>query len=256
VLTRERRYPRTFLNIKENSATHNSVELVSDDSRWSQFLQKTIKVNLVAIVVCSVIAGCTTASPTVYEGLASATSLQPNPEDKSGRVPFRYEEKVDWNRYNKLIVDPVAIYEGSDNQFVKMDEGDKSTLANYMQTTFTEKLAARFAIVKVPGPDTLRLHLTLTGAKTTTPVLGPFSHLDVGGGVYNTVQAARGREGSMTGSVNYAVEIYAAATNRLIYAYVTKQYPGAMNVGATFSPLQASKVGIEKGADALLLKLR
>jgi hypothetical protein len=124
-----------------------------------------------------------------------------------------------------------------------------------MQDQFAERLRTRFALVNNHGPGTLRLHLTLTGAKDTTPFLGPFSHLDVGGNVINAAQAVRGREGTMAGSVNYAVEIYDAASNRLLSAYVTKQYPNAMNAGATFSVLKGSKVGIDKGVDALLAEL-
>lgn len=208
------------------------------------------------IALCLAVAGCTTADPTVYSGLASAPQLRPNTQDETGRMPYRYKGQVDWRSYNKIIVDPVSVYNGPDNQFVKITDTDKSVLAVYMQQQFSEKLRSRFAIVTNPSPGTLRLHLTLTGAKTTTPVLGPFSHIDVGGGVYNSVQAARGREGSMTGSVNYAVELYDAATNRLLLAYVTKQYPNAMNVGASFSSLEASRVGIRKGADALLAEIK
>ncbi|CAM3719566.1 conserved hypothetical protein [Agrobacterium tumefaciens str. B6] len=126
-----------------------------------------------------------------------------------------------------------------------------------MQSQFTQKLRTRFSVVNSSAPGTLRIHLTLTGAKTTTPpVLGPFSHLDVGGGVYNAVQAARDKEGSMTGSVAYAVEIYDATSNTLLSAYVTKQYPSAMNVGASFGALKASQVAIDRGANALLAQLR
>jgi hypothetical protein len=32
---------------------------------------------------------------------------------------------------------------------------------------------------------------------------------------------------------------------------VTKQYPGAMNILATFGSLTAARTGIDKGADAL-----
>ncbi|MFS8113033.1 DUF3313 domain-containing protein [Rhizobium jaguaris] len=216
----------------------------------------TSKVIAALIIACSTIAGCTTADPTVYAGLTSASQLQPNPEDRSGRTPYRFRSDVDWRRYNKIIVDPVTVYSGQDNQFVKISEQDKATLASYMQAQFTDRLKTRFAIVNMPMPGTLRLHLTLTGAKTTTPFLGPFSHIDVGGGVYNAVQAARGKEGSMTGSVNYAVEIFDALSNRLLSAYVTKQYPNAMNAGAAFGALEASKVGIRKGADALLAQFK
>jgi hypothetical protein len=55
--------------------------------------------------------------------------------------------------------------------------------------------------------------------------------------------------------VNYAVEIYDASTNRLLNAYVEKQYPNAMNVKSTFGSLGAAKTGIGKGADALVAQL-
>lgn len=216
---------------------------------------KFLPICVVLVATSAIAVGCTTADPTVYSGLASASQLQPNTEDNTGRVPYRYKSNVDWRQYDKIIVDPVVVYGGPDNQFVKIAEKDKSLLAGYMQTQFTEKLKTRFAIVNSPGPGTLRLRLTLTGAKDTTPFLGPFSHLDVGGNVINATQAIRGKEGTMAGSVNYAVEIYDAPSNRLLSAYVTKQYPNAMNAGATFSPLKGCKIGIDKGADALLEQL-
>jgi len=55
--------------------------------------------------------------------------------------------------------------------------------------------------------------------------------------------------------VSYAVEVYDATTNRLLHAYVEKQYPNAMNVGATLGSLSAAKTGIRKGADELVAKL-
>ncbi|MGY5812088.1 DUF3313 domain-containing protein [Rhizobium sp. LEGMi198b] len=214
------------------------------------------KASLAFILIGSALAGCTTADPLVYSGLASAPNLQPNPSDPSGRVPFRYRGNADWKQYDKAIIDPVTVYRAQDNQFIDTSEQDKGELANYMQTRFTEQLRTRFGIVNTPMPGTLRIHLTLTGAKKTTPVLGPFSHLDVGGNVYNAVQATRDKEGSMTGSVSYAVEIYDAPSNRLLSAFVAKQFPGAMNVGASFGALKASKVAIDKGAEALLAQFQ
>ncbi|CAM3711116.1 DUF3313 domain-containing protein (plasmid) [Agrobacterium radiobacter] len=214
------------------------------------------KASVCLIVASGTLAGCTTADPTAYAGLASAHHLKADPSDRSGRVPYRYNSGANWRQYDKVIVDPVTVYRGQDHQFVKVSQQDKNALASYMHSRFTQELRTRFSVVSSPAPGTLRVHLTLTGAKTTMPVLGPFSHLDVGGGVYNAVQAARDKEGSMTGSVAYAVEIYDAMSNTLLSAYVTKQYPNAMNIGASFGALKASQVAIDKGADALLAQLR
>ena len=55
----------------------------------------------------------------------------------------------------------------------------------------------------------------------------------------------------MSGLVIYSVEIYDALSRQLLSAYITKQYPNAMNVGASVGALKAARVGIDKGADAL-----
>jgi hypothetical protein len=223
---------------------------------WSKTVKIFSKASVSLLAASWALTSCTTADPTAYAELASAQHLTADPSDRSGRVPYRYNRGTDWKQYDKVIIDPVTIYRGQDNQFVKISEQDKASLASYMQSQFTEKLRGRFSVVNSPAPGTLRIHLTLTGAKTTTAVLGPLSHLDVGGGVYNAVQAVRDKEGSMTGSVAYAVEIYDAMSNSLLSAYVAKQFPNAMNIGASFGALKASQVAIDKGADALVQQFR
>jgi hypothetical protein len=212
-----------------------------------------------ALSAATVVAGltaCSSVEPVAYSGISSSVHLMPNRRDDAAHIPFRYATPVDWQSYSKMVIDPVAIYGGSDNQFGGMSDSDKVELANYMRDRFTEKLANRFVRVADASPNTLRLKLILTGAVTNTPVLATFSRIDLAGGLYNGVQAVRGREGTFTGSVMYAVEIYDAPSNRLLSAFVAKQYPGAFNIGASIGSLAAAKVGIDKGADALAEDLK
>jgi hypothetical protein len=211
---------------------------------------------LAIIALCAALAACGSADPVAYSGIASSSQLAPNPKDDSGRVPYRYSTAVDWRSYDRIIIDPVVIYRGPDQQFDDMSEEDKAELARYMQAEFAEKLKTRFQLVSDPTPDTIRVRLTLTGASTNTPVLSTFTKVDLAGGLYNGVQAIRGGEGALSGAVIYAVEIYDAPTNRLLGAFVTKQYPGAMNILASMGSLAASKTGIDKGAEALVAQLR
>ncbi|PZV39684.1 hypothetical protein B5V02_07025 [Mesorhizobium kowhaii] len=211
---------------------------------------------LVIAGLCVSVQGCVSANPVAYSGLSSSAELAPNPRDDSGRVPYSYSTAVDWGKYSGVIVDPVVIYRGADGQFGKMSASDKASIAGYMQARFTERLKSRFVLAGKPGPNTLRVRLTLTGAKANTPVLGTLSRFDIAGGVYNTVQTARDREGSLTGSVIYAVEIFDAQTDRLLKAFVTKQYPSPINIKASMQPLAAAQAGIDKGADALVAQLK
>jgi hypothetical protein len=208
-----------------------------------------------ALSTSLVLGGCASPRPVPYAGIVSSSKLHPNSGDKTGRVPFSYSPPVDWHHYRNILIEPVAIYSGPDNQFGKIPEEGRKQLASYMQEQFAEKMATVFDVVQKPGAETIRLQLTLTGAAATKPVLGTFSRFDLVGGPYNAVQSVRGREGTMTGSVLYAVEIFDASNGRLLRAFVTKQYPSPMNIKASFGPLRASMTGIRKGAEELAEQL-
>jgi hypothetical protein len=208
----------------------------------------------VALTMCVALVGCATTQPVPYAGLQSSAQLQPNSHD-TGNTPFRLARSVEWSRYSKLMLDPVVVYVGTDQQFEDVSEPEKKELADYLRTQFSARLRSRFEMVGVPGPRTLQVRLTLTGAKTTTRGVSTLTRFDLAGGPYNAVQAARGKEGAFTGSVSYAVEIYDAATQEVLAAFVSKQYPNAWNLGATFSRLEAARVGIDKGAEELLGQL-
>jgi hypothetical protein len=211
---------------------------------------------LAILTLCAALTGCAGVKPVPYSEVASASYLAPNPSDPSGRIPYRYSAAVDWRAYNKAVMEPVAIYRGPDQQFGDMSEADKASLATYMQTRFEEKLRSRFELANRPGPNTLRVRLTLTGAVTNTPVLGTLSRFDMAGAVYNGVQTVRDGEGLMTGSVIYTVEIFDAANARLLSAFVTKQYPSPYDIKASMGSLAAAETGIDKGADALMAQLQ
>jgi hypothetical protein len=209
-----------------------------------------------ALALCVALAACSTLQPVPYAGVASSSKLRMNQSDTAGRMPYEYKAEINWSKYAAVIIDPVVIYEGSDNQFEKVSAENKTHLAQYMQVEFADKLNKRFKNSVLPGDDTLRIKLTLTGAKTNTAVLNTALHFDLFGGPYNIVQAARDKEGMMMGSVSFAVEIYDSSTNALLGAYVAKQYPNAWNLKAGMGAMTAAEVGVQKGADQLLAYLK
>lgn len=202
------------------------------------------------------LAACAGVQPVAYSGIASAPQLTQNRGVDAEKVPYLYSARVDWSQYRRVIVDPVVVYVGQDDQFGDLKTEDRTALADYMGKVFAEKLTKRFQIVSKSASGTLRVRLTLTGAEKTTAVVGQAMHFDIAGNLYNGVQAIRGGKGAFSGSVSYAVEIYDSAGGQLLTAYVTKQYPNAMNLPAAFGSLSAARTGIDKGADALVVQLR
>ena len=215
----------------------------------------TLAIRLAFLAANLSLVGCASTQPTAYSGLASASRLHADPADKSGHIPYSTTTHTDWRPYTSAIVDPVDIYKGADAQFENVSEEDKATLARYMNDEFKRALKKRFEIVDASAPHTVLIKVTLTGAKTSTPFVSTVTHMDLAGTPYNIVQAIRGKEGAFMGSVSYAVEIFDATNHQLLDAYVTKQFPNAMNIAATFGSLAAAKTGIEKGAAQLAERL-
>ena len=120
--------------------------------------------HLLIATTCAVLAGCASVQPVAYSGIASSSYMKPNLQDASGRMPYSYATQVDWRKYRRIQIDPVAVYRGADSQFGDMSETDRAALAGYMQAKFAEKLQSRFELANDAGPNTLRLKLTLTGA--------------------------------------------------------------------------------------------
>lgn len=220
-------------------------------------MHEILKLPRLAILAFTLaMAGCAGSSPPIYSDIESSARVAPNTNDDSGRVPYIYKTNVDWSRYSAVIIDPVTLYRGRDNQFGDLPQDDRKALAVYMQDQFSERLQQHFKLTQTAAPNAIRVKLTLTGAKATTSFLSTFTRFDLAGGPYNIVQSMRGKEGTFTGSVFFTVEVYETSTNRLLTAYVSKQYPNSLNVAATFGPLSAAQTGIDKGADALVAQLK
>ena len=209
-----------------------------------------------AILSIVVLSSCANVQPVPYSDIQSSSYWKTNDGPDSTRIPFSYSKNVEWVHYTSIIIEPVKIYVGADNQFNKIDDADKSALASYMDQTFKQKLSPLFRLSNAAGPNTLRLSLTLTGADTNSRVAGTLTRLNLLGGLYDGVQAARGKNAAFSGSVSYTVEIYDAESNKILYTYVTQQYPNALNGASSFTPLGAAKAGIVKGAEMLAEQLK
>ncbi|MEO6856420.1 MAG: DUF3313 domain-containing protein [Rhodoferax sp.] len=210
---------------------------------------------LLAVGALLLVTACSSTRPVPYAGIASSQQLRLNKDAKSDRVPYQYASPVRWGDYSNFILDGVAIYNGNDSQFEDVSAEEKELLAQYMEVRFQKALESKWRVINAPASKTIRVKVTLTGAKSNTRFLTTFLRFDIGGGPYNAVQAARDEEGLLTGSVSYAVEIYDVSSNRLLTAYVAKQFPNAWNIQATLGRLDASKVGIDKAADDLVARL-
>jgi hypothetical protein len=202
-------------------------------------------------------AGCATTTPVQYRNLDSSAQLTVNPQNQNKHVPLYYSSPdAQLGRYTEVMLDTVTIYGGEDQQFGRLNAAERQQLADYMQMQFSQALGQKYVLTSVAGPNTLRIHLTLTGASASVPVLSTVKQIVPVGAVLGTLKSAADRPSRTLGSVTYAVEIYDGQSNQLLRAFVAKQYPAAENISASIGALSAAETGIRKGAGALLAQLQ
>lgn len=209
--------------------------------------------SLAAGMAFAVLSGCANSpAPNKYQGLASAPFLAETGADEARRMPFAYAAPGGaLARHGAVRLLPVALYGGADQQFGSLSAADKAELAAAAQEQFRAALARHGILAADGDADAVELQITLTGAQANIPVLATATKLTPAGFALNTVHAVADQEGRFTGVVIYAVEFRERASQRIVWAFITKQYPNAMNLAATLGPLDAAKEGLKEGAEKL-----
>jgi len=86
----------------------------------------------------------------------------------------------DFDKYNKVILDPVGIYHGPDDAFKDIDPAVLQQAADNFHAQLASTLGADYPVVTEPGPDVLRLRTALTGSVPKPPEHGLLSYTPVG----------------------------------------------------------------------------
>lgn len=209
------------------------------------------------LILCTALAGCANSpEPTKYQLLSSSAQLSPTGHGASRRVPYAYQaQNADLSAYRAVRLEPIAVYAGADHQFGTLTASERGQLATAAEAAFRAALATRGLLAPQGNAHVADLKITLTGAQASIPVLATATRLTPAGLAASGLAAATGSEGRFSGVVMYAVELRDSRTGGLLWAYVTKQYPNALDIGATLGPLDAARQGLKTGAEELAAAL-
>jgi hypothetical protein len=96
--------------------------------------------------------------------LPNASLLQPG---GSGRAALVYRNPTaDFSRYNKVLLEPVAIWTTPDSQLNNVPQSQRQAAADRFHSDLYNALSKRCQMVTSPSPGALRLRIALTDAKT------------------------------------------------------------------------------------------
>lgn len=185
---------------------------------------------LIAASLASVTAAAQTEDH-APEALASAAELQ---HDKHESWTY-IEPGLSLAKYNAVQIVPTAVYRGADAQFEKISEQERQKFAQFLTEALQAELTKSFRLASTPGANTLRIRMTLIGAKKTTGGAGTVTSVMPIGLITNAVKSAAGKKGTFSGSVLFAVEIFDSQSGNLLAAAVRREAPDALDIGATMS---------------------
>ncbi|GEO87079.1 MULTISPECIES: DUF3313 domain-containing protein [Alphaproteobacteria] len=207
---------------------------------------------LVLAIFIAALGGCASSQPHLYQGIASSAQMSVNSNDRSQKTPFAFAGDLrKLASHSSVVLEPIAIYRGPDNQFDRLSGAQIQELSVYAERTFSEALSKHGILADQSSPTALRLRIVLTGARLSVPVLGTVSKVTPVGFALSGVKAMAGKEGRFIGDVIYVAEFRDGTSGELLQAYISKQFPSAVDVGASVRPLDAAKIGIRQGADTL-----
>ena len=163
-------------------------------------------------------------------------------QDKAGTENWTYfKPGFDLSKYRAVTVDPTSVYKGPDAQFDGIAPADRQKFADILTTALGSELAGAYPAPAKAGPGTLRLHVTILGAKKTKGGIATATRLTTFGLATNAIKSAAGKPGTMTGSVLFAVEAFDGETGELLGAGVRRRSPDPLDIPSTLSTTDTVK---------------
>ncbi|HET9394562.1 MAG TPA: DUF3313 domain-containing protein [Nitrospiraceae bacterium] len=176
--------------------------------------------------------------------------------DQAGTESWTYVKPgLELSKYRSVIVEPTVVYDGPDAQFDGIEREDRARFAQILTTAVGSELAGAFPPPAKAGPGTLRIRLTLLGAKKTKGGIATATRATTFGLATNAVMSAIGKPGTLTGSMLVAIEAFDEGNNELLVAAVRRRSPDALDIPATLSTTDTVKAIARDLADNIRKRL-
>ena len=129
---------------------------------------------VLAIAVVTILAGCTTTSRarsvTTNAFLGEAAPLLKKGGKDEPLLIYR-SPNANWPSYDKIIVDPVVIWDVESSKLPPDQLTDYQKLVDGFYAMLKEKLSKDYTITDAPGPGTMRLQVAIVnGQKANAPL--------------------------------------------------------------------------------------
>src|SRR5262245_7435742 len=131
---------------------------------------RLLAVALLFAVACTAPRAPRSAPATDNSGFLDDYSLL-RPGREGGFALVYRDPKVDWTKYDKVLLEPVTLWRSGRQALDPVPESDLLRLIADLETVVRRRLDTSFRMTDEPGPRTLRIRLAITEARETDPIL-------------------------------------------------------------------------------------
>ena len=196
----------------------------------------TLRISIVLIIglAFTMTIGCATKPEMRSSGfLADYSKLSENTFDA---LKLGYErDGVDWNAYDKIIVEKVVFFLDENAEYKGIDPEDFTELARYFYDSMVEAFTGVYSFTDKPGPRTFRLRIAITDLVPNKPGLGTWSTFMPPALIISHAQKATTGSHTGMGSVSFEIEAIDSQTNEVMAAAIDKNEGKKYKVGKTLT---------------------
>ena len=163
-------------------------------------------------------------------------------QDKEGSESWTYVNPATYfSKYRTVIVEPTTVYNGPDAQFDGIAPADRTKFAAILTDALRSELGKSFPAPAKAQADTLRVRVSLLGAKRTTGGVATATRVTPMGFGLSAAKSLMGKGGTLTGSVLFAVEVFDGQSGDLLLTAVRRRTPDPLDIPATLSTADTVK---------------
>jgi len=182
----------------------------------------------ILLALMGIIAGCAEtyqAKKVQQSGFLGDYSLLQ--KGKEGQALLVYKNpNANWKSYNKVLLDPVTVWAGSDSQLNDVSPEDTTRLAEYLYTKVHVALAEDYQFVKAPGPGVMHIQIAITEADKPNAVLHTVGNVVPQAIVVSQLKKLVTGTNSFVGQASVEVKITDGATGVILAEAVDKRGGG------------------------------
>lgn len=141
---------------------------------------------------------------------------------------------TDFTKYDKIIIESIAIFAAKDSDLSKLDVERSTMLAAYFRDALVEELSKDYEIVTEPGPSTMRMRVAITQAGGSEVVLDALTTIIPQTRMLSTVGQVAAGDAMMTGEARAEAEILDSQSGERLLAAVDSRY-GTKALRGTFN---------------------